>query len=98
MQVARRSICAARPGRYAIGQAAIPCSDIGVHPELTGSAVSLKTREIKILVQGGYFGRYLPTGDSTGHLVYVHAGVLFGVPFDPTRLGLRGTAVPRWRT
>jgi hypothetical protein len=54
----------------------------------------LKTREIKILVQGGYFGRYLPTGDSTGHLVYVHAGVLFGVPFDPTRLGLRGTAVP----
>ena len=57
-------------------------------------AVSLKTGEIKILVRGGYFGRYLPTGDSTGHLVYVHEGVLFGVPFDPTRLEVRGAAVP----
>ena len=42
------------------------------------AAVSLKTGEIKILVRGGYFGRYLPTGDATGHLVYVHEGVLFG--------------------
>ena len=58
------------------------------------AAVSLKTGEIKILVRGGYFGRYLPTGDATGHLVYVHEGVLFAVPFDPARLELRGTAVP----
>ena len=56
--------------------------------------VSLKTGEIKTLVPGGYFGRYLPTGDATGHLVYVHEGVLFAVPFDPARLELRGTAVP----
>ena len=58
------------------------------------ATVSLKTGEIKILVHGGYFGRYLPTGDATGHLVYVHEGVLFGVPFDPARLELRGAAVP----
>jgi Tol biopolymer transport system component/predicted Ser/Thr protein kinase len=58
------------------------------------AAVSLKTGEVKILVRGGYFGRYLPTGDAMGHLVYVHEGVLFGVPFDPARLELRGTAVP----
>ena len=58
------------------------------------AAVSLKTGEIKILVRGGYFGRYLPTGDAIGHLVYVHEGVLFAVPFDPARLELRGTAVP----
>ena len=58
------------------------------------AAVSLKTGEIKILVRGGYFGRYLPTGNSTGHLAYVHEGVLFAVPFDPVRLELRGTAVP----
>ena len=58
------------------------------------AAVSLKTGEIKILVRGGYFGRYLPTGDSIGHLVYAHEGVLFAVPFDPARLELRGTAVP----
>jgi Tol biopolymer transport system component/predicted Ser/Thr protein kinase len=58
------------------------------------AAVSLKTGEIKILVRGGYFGRYLPTSGSMGHLVYVHAGTLFGVPFDPARLELRGGAVP----
>jgi len=58
------------------------------------AAVSLKTGEIEILVRGGYFGRYLPTGDTTGHLVYVHDGVLFAVPFDPARLKLLGTAVP----
>jgi eukaryotic-like serine/threonine-protein kinase len=58
------------------------------------AAVSLKTGEIKILVRGGYFGRYAPTGESTGHLLYVHEGVLWGVPFDPTRLELRGTAAP----
>ena len=56
--------------------------------------MSLKTGEIKILVRDAYFGRYVPTGDSTGHLVYVHDGVLFGVPFDPARLELRGTPVP----
>jgi Tol biopolymer transport system component len=58
------------------------------------AAVSLKSGQIKVLVRGGYFGRYLPTGGSTGHLVYVHEGVLFAVPFDPARLELRGAAVP----
>jgi serine/threonine-protein kinase len=69
-------------------------------PNVTGfedasiAALSLKTGEIKVLVRSGYFGRYLPTGGSTGHLVYVHEGVLFAVPFDPARLQLRGAAVP----
>jgi Tol biopolymer transport system component len=58
------------------------------------AAASLKTGEVKVLVRGGYFGRYLPTGHATGHLVYVHQGVLFAIPFDPTRLELRGAAVP----
>ena len=57
-------------------------------------ALSLKTGEIKTLVRGGYFGRYLPSNGSTGHMVYIHEGVLFGVPFDPVKLELRGTAVP----
>ena len=57
------------------------------------AAVSLKTGEVKILVRGGYFGRYLPTNDATGHLVYVHEGVLFAVPFDPVRLVVHGTAL-----
>jgi len=58
------------------------------------AVASFKTGEVKTLVRGGYFGRYVPTGDSTGHLVYIHEGVLFAVPFRPGRAELRGAAVP----
>jgi serine/threonine-protein kinase len=50
---------------------------------------SWKTGETKVLIRGGYFGRYLPSG----HIVYVHQGVLFGVAFDPVRLEIRGAPV-----
>ncbi len=53
-------------------------------------AFSVKTGQVKIVQRGGYFGRYLPGG----HLVYVHQGTLFGVPFDLGRLEERGTPVP----
>jgi len=66
----------------------------GAFEDASVAAASLKTGEIKILVRGGYSGRFLPTGDATGHLVYVHEGVLFAVPFDPARLEIRGTAMP----
>jgi serine/threonine-protein kinase len=52
-------------------------------------AVSLKTGEVKFVQRGGYYGRYLPSG----HLVYLHQGVLFGVGFDLSRLEVRGTPV-----
>ena len=58
------------------------------------AAVSLKSGETKVLLRGGYFGRYLTARGVTGHLLYVHEGVLFGVPFDAERLELRGAAVP----
>src|SRR5262249_15725712 len=32
----------------------------------------------KVIVRGGYHGRYL----SSGHVVYVHEGTLFAIPFD----------------
>jgi len=53
------------------------------------SAMSLKTGEVKIVQRGGYFGRYLPSG----HLVYVHQGVLFGERFDPDTLEVRSLPV-----
>jgi hypothetical protein len=55
---------------------------------------SIKTGEIKTLIRGGYFGRYLPISNSAGRLVYIHEGVLFGVQFDPATQELRGTPVP----
>lgn len=56
-------------------------------------AISLKTGEVKIVQRGGYYGRYLPSG----HLVYLHQGVLFGVIFDASRLETRGEPVPLLR-
>jgi serine/threonine-protein kinase len=44
----------------------------------------------KVLVQGAYYGRFLPSG----HLVYVHNGTLFAAPFDIERLEISGPAVP----
>jgi serine/threonine-protein kinase len=60
--------------------------------------LSLKTGEIRTLLRGGFFPRYLPTGGasngSSGHLVYVHKGTLFGVPFALAEFTVRGTPVP----
>jgi Protein kinase domain len=41
-----------------------------------------ETGETKTLVNGGYAPRYLPTSASTGHLVFIRQGTLFGVPMD----------------
>jgi serine/threonine-protein kinase len=53
-------------------------------------AVSLKTGQVRVLQHGGYYGRYVPSG----HLVYLHQGVLFGVGFDLARLEVRGRPTP----
>jgi hypothetical protein len=48
----------------------------------------------KTIVTNAYFGRYLPTNGSTGHLIYIHDGTLFAVPFDSDSLELHGTPAP----
>jgi serine/threonine-protein kinase len=53
-------------------------------------AISLKTRQTRTLVRGGYYGRYLPSG----HLVYLREGRLYGLAFDPVRLEVRGEGTP----
>ncbi len=50
----------------------------------------LRTGETRVVQRGGYFGRYLPSG----HLVFVHQGSLFAVPFDLSRYQTRGTPAP----
>lgn len=56
--------------------------------------LSLKTGKRKILQHKAYFGRYLPTSDGVGHLVYLHQGTMFAAPFDPRRGEMQGTPVP----
>jgi serine/threonine-protein kinase len=53
-------------------------------------AADLKTGESKLVVRGGYYGRYLPGG----YLLYIHEGVLLAAHFDVSRLQVSGTAIP----
>jgi Tol biopolymer transport system component len=52
--------------------------------------LSLETGHQNTIVEGGTYGRYLPTG----HLVYGSGGTVFAAPFDVRRLELTGPAVP----
>jgi Tol biopolymer transport system component len=51
---------------------------------------SLRTGERKTLMRGGSYGRYVPTG----HLLYLHQGMLYAASMDVNRLELTGPAVP----
>jgi hypothetical protein len=66
----------------------------GAYDDGSIGILSIKTGQWKVIQPGGYFGRYLPTSDRAGHLVYVHQGTLLGVPFDLDRLEVRGTPAP----
>jgi Tol biopolymer transport system component len=52
--------------------------------------LSLRTGQAKVVVRGGYYGRYLPNG----YLVYLREGTLFGLPFDADGLQVRGAPSP----
>jgi serine/threonine-protein kinase len=52
--------------------------------------LSLDTGERRVLVEGGTYGRYVPSG----HLVYARAGGLLAVPFDLKRLEVTGPPLP----
>jgi Tol biopolymer transport system component/predicted Ser/Thr protein kinase len=54
------------------------------------AALDLKSGGIRVLVNGGMRGLYVPTG----HLVYVRGGTLFAVPFDLKRLTVTGPETP----
>ena len=50
----------------------------------------LDSGERKVLIRGGTYARYVPTG----HLVYYRAGTIMAVPFDPVALEVKGSASP----
>jgi len=62
-------------------------------------ALSLKTGQQRVLVDGGTSPRYAHTGPAaakpgTGHIIYWRSGSLFAVPFHLGRLELAGSPVP----
>ncbi len=54
------------------------------------SALDLDTLTVKTLREGVVFGRYIDTGDLTGHLLYVRYDTLFAAPFDLERMEVIG--------
>ena len=54
------------------------------------AAVNLTTGERKILIKQGTDAHYV----SSGHLLFIRAGVLLAVPFDPQKLETTGAVVP----
>ncbi len=63
---------------------------IGDFDRATIEIQSLRTGQRKTLIQGGHYGRYIPTG----HLLYVRGGTLHALPLDVRRQELTGPAVP----
>jgi serine/threonine-protein kinase len=52
--------------------------------------VNITTGARKVVIQGGSYARYLPSG----HLVFLRSGTLMAAPFDTTRLELTGPPTP----
>ena len=62
--------------------------------DATIEAVAIGSGARRVLVKGGYFGRYLAVDARSGYLLFVREGVLFGVRFEPDSLTVRGTPAP----
>ena len=52
--------------------------------------LSLETGDLRVLIDGGIYGRYA----SSGHIVYVGRDAVMAVPFDASRLKLTGLPLP----
>ena len=53
-------------------------------------AYTISSGQRKTLLHGGYYARYV----RSGHILYMHEGTLFLVPFDARSLEMTGTPVP----
>jgi len=72
------------------GEAVLFTHILGPVSNSTIEVLESRTGARKVLVRGGLYGRYLPSG----HLVYLNRGTLFAVAFDLRSLSIQGTAVP----
>jgi serine/threonine-protein kinase len=53
-------------------------------------AYTIATGQQKVVLQDGFYGHYVPSG----HLLYIHEGTLFAVPFDVKGLKITGPPAP----
>jgi hypothetical protein len=71
-------------------------SSVGTPVRVTelGKDGEVMNRFGQTLVTGGYFGRYMPASDGTGHLLYIQEGSIFAAPMNLKKLELTGPASP----
>jgi hypothetical protein len=65
---------------------ALATSDAESYDDAAIAVVSTQTGQRRVLVEGGCYPRYSPSG----HVVYVRNGSMLAVPFDPSRLEVTG--------
>jgi serine/threonine protein kinase len=51
---------------------------------------NIHTHERKVIVRGGAYARYIPTG----HIIYVRGSTIYALPFDPNTLTVAGSPLP----
>ena len=56
--------------------------------------LTLANHRRKVLQGGATFGRYLPSSNGGGHLVYINKGTLFALPVDLDKLEVLGAPSP----
>ncbi len=54
------------------------------------AAENIITHERKIIIRGGAFARYIPTG----HIMYARGSSIYAVPFDPATINTTGPPLP----
>ena len=86
----RRCFLAGRPVLFTLAPAAQSNQDTTSWDNAQVLVQSLDSGQRTVVVQGGTDARYV----STGHLIYVRAGTLLAVPFDPVRLVTTGNPTP----
>ena len=77
------------PGGEAVLFTVLP-GDIESWDDASLAVLSLETGEYDVVLEGGRFSKYSPTG----HLIYARAGSLLAVPFDLAELDIKGAPVP----
>ena len=64
----------------------IKFNSIATFDEAAIAVYDMKSHSSKILIRGGTFGRYVPTG----HLIYAKGSFIYAVPFDLEKLEVTG--------
>lgn len=54
------------------------------------AAENVVTHERKVLIRGGSYARYVPTG----HIMYARGSSIYAMPFDPAAIEIKGTPLP----